>query len=81
VKQGAQAQGMLAAAVRALPISAPVERERRVRPAAAVRADEPIGPARAQQGSLAPGLGTVLLRELRQRHTLLELDRILGHRG
>lgn len=78
VTQGAGAEGVLRAALRALPVLAPVGEETRVLAGAALRTDAAVWPPR--QRPLALGFGAVLLDEFAQRHTLLKLDRVLGHR-
>lgn len=74
-----RAQGALDGAVGALPIAAPVGEESGVLTRAALGADEAVGPARLPQRRLALDLGVVIRDKLPVRHTVLELDRILGH--
>jgi hypothetical protein len=49
-------------------------------PSAALGADEAVRPARLLQRLLALGFGAVTLDEFVQRHAVLKLDRVLGHR-
>ena len=79
MKHCARAQRYLCSARRALPVFAFVGQKRGARFAATARANKPRRPTSVLKRCFTLRLGAKPLDECAQRHTGLELDRVLGH--